>query len=177
MTTGNTINTSWYLLYCKPRQEQRAQQHLANQGFSSFVPLLTVNKLKAGKQLKVTEPMFPRYLFLQIGADQLNLSTIRSTRGISDFVRFGQQLAQVPAELIASLSLQQLAQQQQENQNQPFKAGDPLTVLNGPFSGIGAVYQLADGDKRSFVLLNLLGQWVKASMDNQQISKCQPDQG
>ncbi|WP_372628222.1 transcription/translation regulatory transformer protein RfaH [Arsukibacterium sp.] len=166
---------TWYLLYCKPRQEQRAQQHLANQGFNSFVPLLTVNKLKAGKQVKVTEPMFPRYLFLQISSEQLNLSSIRSTRGISDFVRFGQQLAQVPAGLIASLNLQQLAQQQQENNNQPFKAGDPLTVLNGPFSGIEAVYQLAEGDKRSVVLLNLLGQWVKTSMDNQQIVKNQPN--
>lgn len=177
MTADNSAANSWYLLYCKPRQEQRAQQHLANQGFQSFVPLLTVNKLKAGKQVKVTEPMFPRYLFLQINSDQLNLSTIRSTRGVTDFVRFGQQLAQVPEALIKSLSQQQRLQQQQEDQNQPFKTGEPLTVLNGPFSGIAAVYQLADGDKRSFVLLNLLGQWVKTSIDNQQLSKIQGDKG
>ncbi|HAW94465.1 MULTISPECIES: transcription/translation regulatory transformer protein RfaH [unclassified Arsukibacterium] len=175
MVAGNLKQNCWYLLYCKPRQEQRAQQHLANQGFSSFVPVLTVNKLKAGKQVKVTEPMFPRYLFLQISSEQLNLSTIRSTRGVTDFVRFGQQLAQVPNSLITTLSQQQMAQQQQEDQNQPFKPGDELTVLNGPFSGIQAVYQLADGDKRSIVLLNLLGQWVKTAMDNQQISKSQPD--
>jgi transcriptional antiterminator RfaH len=162
---------NWYVLYCKPRQEQRAQQHLANQGFNSFVPLITVNKIKAGKQLKVTEPMFPRYLFLQIGCEQLNLSTIRSTRGISDFVRFGMQLAQVPASLITALSQQQQILQQQENQNVPFKTGDALTVINGPFSGIQAVYQLAEGDKRSIILLNLLGQWVKTTMDNQQIQK------
>jgi transcriptional antiterminator RfaH len=115
--------------------------------------------------------MFPRYLFLQISGEQLNLSAIRSTRGISDFVRFGMQLAQVPASLITTLSQQQQMLQQQENQNVPFKAGDALTVINGPFSGIQAVYQLAEGDKRSIILLNLLGQWVKTTMDNQQIQK------
>ncbi|KKO47877.1 transcriptional regulator [Arsukibacterium sp. MJ3] len=166
---------NWYVLYCKPRQEQRAQQHLANQGFNSFLPLITINKIKAGKQLKVTEPMFPRYLFLQMGSEQLNLSTIRSTRGISDFVRFGMQLAQVPASLITALNQQQQILQQQENQNVPFKAGDALTVINGPFSGIQAVYQLAEGDKRSIILLNLLGQWVKTTMDNQQIQKNTPE--
>lgn len=165
----------WYLVYCKPRQEQRAQQHLVNQGFTTFLPALTVTRLKAGKQLTVTEPMFPRYIFLQIDSDQLNISNIRSTRGVSDFVRFGQHLARVPAELIDSLSLQQQVQQQREYQNLPFKEGESLTVLNGPFSGIQAVYQLADGDKRSFVLLNLLGQWVKTSMENQQLAKNTPD--
>jgi transcriptional antiterminator RfaH len=162
---------TWYLLYCKPRQEQRAQQHLANQGFNSFLPLLTVNKLKAGKQVKVTEPMFPRYLFLQSNSEQLNLSTIRSTRGITDFVRFGQHLAQVPAELVSSLNLQQIAKQQQEDHKFPFKQGDQLKVLNGPFSGIQAVYDLADGEERSIVLLNLLGQWVQTTMYNRQLGK------
>ena len=80
---------NWYLLYSKPKQESRAQEHLANQGFESFVPHIHINKIRAGKQSTKIEPLFPRYIFLKAGAD-VNLASIRSTRGVAGFVKFGQ---------------------------------------------------------------------------------------
>ena len=107
-------NLHWYLLYCKPKQELRAQQHLANQGFTSFVPQITLDKLRGGKWQQVTEPLFPRYLFLHISnAEQLNFRAIRATRGITDFVRFGSALATVPDQLVQQLTAEQWAQQVQ----------------------------------------------------------------
>lgn len=169
MIDKNIEANTWYLLYCKPRQELRAQQHLANQGFHSFLPVLTINKLKAGKQVQVTEPIFPRYLFLQINSTQVNLSAIRSTRGIKDFVRFGQHLAHVPEQLVSSLCQEQIAMQEQENNKFPYNKGDQIKILNGPFSGIDAVYDLPDGEQRSIVLLSILGQWVQTTLDNRQL--------
>ncbi|HSG52132.1 MAG TPA: transcription termination/antitermination NusG family protein, partial [Rheinheimera sp.] len=68
----------WYLLYCKPRQESRAQQHLANQGFNSYVPQIKLQKLRANRWSDVTEPLFPRYLFLHLQNEQeLNIRAIR----------------------------------------------------------------------------------------------------
>ncbi|MDX3774147.1 transcription/translation regulatory transformer protein RfaH [Chromatiaceae bacterium AAb-1] len=161
----------WHLLYCKPRQEVRAQQHLANQGLSSFLPLITINKLRAGKRVTVTEPLFPRYLFLHLPQQNINLSTVRSTRGVSDFVRFGSELVKVPAQLIASLTRQQIALQQQYSETPLFRKGEALDITDGPFSGLEAVYNMAEGDKRSCILINLLGQWVKTTMDNRQFEK------
>lgn len=166
----NAVDRRWYLLYCKPRQELRAQQQLANQGYSSFLPQITQQKLRGNKWLQTTEPMFPRYLFLHLSAGQeLNISAIRSTRGINDFVRFGAQLARVPAELIQLLTEQQIKLKQQP-QDTALKKGDEVSIVNGPLSGLQAVFNSADGDTRSSILVSLLGQWVEAAVDNSQIA-------
>lgn len=159
----------WYLLYCKPKQEFRAQQHLQNQGLTSFVPIIQRQKLKAGQRQQVTEPLFPRYLFLYVPDTELNLSTIRSTRGISDFVRFGQQLAIVPAGFIAELTSRQLLLQQQEDRLAVFTKGEQLLVSYGAFCGLEAVFDMADGEQRSMVLIDILNQPVKTSIDNNQL--------
>lgn len=170
----------WYLLYCKPKQELKAQQHLANQGLTSFVPQLKVEKLRAGKWQLISEPLFPRYLFLQIiDAEQLNIRAIRATRGIVDFVRFGQALARVPTELIITLTAQQICQQPVKTQR--MNKGQPVSVTAGPYTGLEAIFDSADGEKRSVILLSLLGQWVEASIENTALQlknspdKSQPD--
>lgn len=165
----NTSANQWYLLYCKPRQELRAQQHLANQGYNSFLPQISLQKLRGNKWQQVTEPLFPRYLFLHIGSvDQLNIRAIRATRGISDFVRFGSQLATAPNALVQLLTQQQIILKQQPEDCR-LKKGDAISIINGPFSGLQAVFDTADGDKRSIILISMLGQWVSAAVDNQQI--------
>lgn len=160
---------NWYLIYSKSRQEQRAQQHLANQGFESFAPQITVKKIRAGKTVQLTEPLFPRYIFLKCPQTP-NLSTIRSTRGVAGLVRFGDKLATVPSSLINHLLKNQL-QLQQQLPVQPFQPGDKLEILNGPFASLNAVFQQTDGEQRSIILLNFLGQQLQLSMENKDLSK------
>lgn len=160
---------NWYLIYSKSRQEQRAQQHLANQGFESFAPQITVKKIRAGKTVQLTEPLFPRYIFLKCPQTP-NLSTIRSTRGVAGLVRFGDTLATVPSSLIHCLLKNQLVLQQQLPA-QPFQPGDKLEILNGPFASLNAVFQQADGEQRSIILLNFLGQQLQLSLENKDLSK------
>ena len=160
----------WYLLYAKPRQELRAQQQLANQGYHTFVPQITLQKLRANRWCEVTEPLFPRYLFLHVSTGQeLDMRAIRATRGVSDFVRFGQSLATVPQQLVAQLTQQQMVLKQQPAKPQ-LKGGDTVSILTGPFAGLEAVFQTADGDKRSIILISLLGQWVPKPFDNSQFA-------
>lgn len=161
----------WYLLYCKPKQEFRAQQHLQNQGLTSFVPVIQCQKIKAGKKQPITEPLFPRYLFLYVPNTELNLSSIRSTRGVSDFVRFGGQLATVPAHFITELTSRQILLQRQTDRLAVFSQGDKLTVSNGTFAGLDAVFDMPDGELRSMVLINILGQPVKTSIGNEQLER------
>jgi transcriptional antiterminator RfaH len=159
----------WYLVYSKPRQELRAQEQLANQGFESFTPLITLNKIRAGKTTTVTEPLFPRYLFLK--CPQIpNLSTIRSTRGVAGLVRFGDTLATVPTTLV-HLLLQNQLERQQQAPAQPFKPGETLEILNGPFASLNAVFKQSDGAHRSIILLNFLGQQLQLNMQNKDLRK------
>jgi len=160
---------NWYLLYSKPRQESRAQQHLANQGFDSFVPQITQRKLQAGKIIDKTDLLFPRYIFLKVN-NTVNLGVIRSTRGVAGFVKFGDVIATVPTELITRLMQQQITMQQHAPAH-PFTVGDVVTILDGPFAGLNAVFQQADGECRSFILLQFLGQTQQVLIDNNNLAQ------
>ena len=54
---------SWYLLYCKRGQLQRAQEHLERQAVNCLAPMITLEKIVRGKRTAVSEPLFPNYLF------------------------------------------------------------------------------------------------------------------
>ena len=174
MQFKDAMQINWYLIYCKPRQEQRAQQQLANQGFDTFLPLITLpaNPLKKPAVAKA-EPLFPRYLFLK--ADNLEFfSKIRSTRGVAGVVKFGQQLAYVAPDFIKQLMAQQIGLQQQLNQQLSLQAGDALHILSGPFASLNGVFSMADGTERSIVLINFLGQQLAVSVQNNQLQKVVP---
>ena len=95
---------SWYLLYCKRGQLQRAQEHLERQAVNCLAPMITLEKIVRGKRTAVSEPLFPNYLFVEFDPEVIHTTTINATRGVSHFVRFGASPAIVPSAVIHQLS-------------------------------------------------------------------------
>ena len=87
--------TSWYAIQTKVRQESLAVTNLDRQGFTCYLPLITLEKLRRGKKVMVEEAMFPGYLFIELDASGTGQSwaPIRSTFGVSKLVSFGGQPA------------------------------------------------------------------------------------
>lgn len=146
--------TGWYVLYTKPRQEARALENLCQQGYKTFLPTLSVERLRAGSRVLVNEALFPRYLFVHLEAGRSNWSAIRSTRGISHLVRFGGVAVRIPSALIEALT------EQPAQKKELFEVGEKLKVIDGPFFGIEAemlrLYETADGEARVMVLMEIL---------------------
>lgn len=159
----------WYLIYSKPKQEQRAQQQLAIQGFETYSPLITTKRLRGGKTISLQEPLFPRYIFVRC-ADPSRLIQVRSTRGVSGVVRFGDKLASVSDELVFALVNNQMALIEQQPEH-AFAPGESLEILSGPFSSLNAIFLQADGLERCIILLNFLGQELNLSMEIQNLAK------
>ena len=80
----------WYVLYCKRGEQERAALHLSNQGIECYYPKVKIEKITRGKRQTKIEPLFPSYMFIyfdyEVGP---SFTTVRSTRGVSDFVRQG----------------------------------------------------------------------------------------
>ena len=160
---------SWYLIFTKPRSETKAQENLNRQGYHTYLPMVHEYRSFNGKNIKVAEAFFPRYLFIDLDPDD-NWSPIRSTLGVSHLVRFGGIPAVVPDDLIASLKanedkstgLQQLVVDK-------FKPGDSVTVLSGPFAGFHGIYQQLKGPERVIVLLDIIGRSTKVIMDMREL--------
>ena len=158
MTEAN--NTAWYVVHTKPRQEGRALENLQNQGFTCFLPTMQVQKLRNQRVQVVTEPMFSRYLFIQLDDQTQNWGPIRSTLGVSKLVSFGPQPAKVPPEFVAFLQEAPL-----ETLERMFAPGDTVQVAAGPLKGLEGKYLAHDGETRAFVLIELLGQPQKLRME------------
>jgi transcriptional antiterminator RfaH len=139
----------WYLLFSKPRQETRAQMNLIQQGYSVFMPTLLAEKVVSGRRVDSQEPLFPRYLFIQLDDVQSNWLPVRSTLGVSQLVRFGDKYCRVPDALVHGLMG---AEQQRRNL---LTTGDAIRVTDGPFKGLEGIYQQADGCQRVLVLMQL----------------------
>ncbi|STJ31902.1 transcriptional activator [Escherichia coli] len=71
---------SWYLLYCKRGQLQRAQEHLERQAVNCLAPMITLEKIVRGKRTAVSEPLFPNYLFVEFDPEVIHTTTINATR-------------------------------------------------------------------------------------------------
>lgn len=159
----------WYLLYCKRGDQKRAKQHLENQNVECYYPEITIEKILRGKKQAVTEPLFPSYVFIAVDPEESpSFTTIRSTRGVVDFIRFGPQPVVVPESLIAQLQHVEQHEGWESHSTAPVE-GQSVKVKQGQFAGIDAIYQESDGEKRSILLINLINQPVKVSVDNNHI--------
>lgn len=159
---------SWYLLYCKRGQLLRAQQHLERQNVECLTLLITLEKMVRGKRTQVSEPLFPNYLFIRFDPETIHTTTISATRGVSHFVRFGNQPAQVPQEVVDTLSAAPM--QEIVDPATPFP-GDSVVITDGAFEGLQAIFSEPDGEARSILLLNLLNKPVIQSVKNTQFRK------
>jgi len=159
LSDTHTNIPAWYVVHTKPRQEMRALDNLQNQGFVCFFPTMQVQKLRNHKLQTVTEPMFSRYLFIQLNDTTQNWGPIRSTLGVSKLVSFGHQPAKVPPEFIAFLR-----EAPPETLERMFAPGDNIQIASGPLKGLEGQYIAHDGETRAFVLVDLLGQPQKLRM-------------
>lgn len=156
----------WYLVLTRPLQEQRAADNLERQGGKVYLPMLMQERIRNGKRISRSEPLFPGYLFLKADSATPLLSKVRSTMGARGLLRFGAQ----PATL-ADAIIQDIRQRcdNPASTAPQFSAGDSVQFAEGPFRDYQALFQQYSGDQRAIVLVHLLGQQNQLLVDLQQL--------
>ncbi|RUR32201.1 transcription/translation regulatory transformer protein RfaH [Vreelandella andesensis] len=166
-TQAEWINPCWYVIQCKGGESFRAAEHLTNQGYEVFHPVLSTKRKRQGKPTVVTEPLFPYYLFIRLDQVVSNWRPIRSTRGVLRLLTFGNTPIAVPDALVDTLRAQP---HHLEGSHSYFSAGEKVTITDGPFKDLEAVFKRCKGEERAIVLLNVLQrpQDVEISVDSLQ---------
>jgi len=161
VTTKDYIKPQWFLIYTKPREEERAKENLENQGFETFLPMIASEKIKQPQSFSL-KPMFPRYLFTKFNIEKNNWVHIKSTRGVSDVITFGDKLTGVPDSVVDFLKTKvddhnviKLKVTRPE-----FQKGDKLVITKGVFQGKEANFLSATGKERVRILLKLMNQLI-----------------
>ena len=103
------------------------------------------------------EVLFPGYLFVQLNDKTQNWSPINSTKGVSNFVKFGMNFAKVPTSVIEFIITNQHNTADKLNNLNKFKPGDKVQISDGAFNNYMAIFKCYKSDERVILLMNLLG--------------------
>lgn len=152
MPTTSTSNPQWYVVQCKSRQDARAEENLRNQHIPCYRPVRAVEAIRHGKRVLIDEALFPGYVFVHLCRLTDSWHTIRSTRGVLRLVTF----AHYPVPIATSL-IDNIKQRLAATTDQPlFEPGNHVTLTEGPFKDLDAIFSKADGEERVIILLNVL---------------------
>jgi transcriptional antiterminator RfaH len=154
----------WYVIQTKPSNEFRAQENLNRQGYEVYLPLIERERFFRGTFVIRKEPLFSRYLFVELNSNNQNFAAIRSTRGVSRMVSFGQNPSTVSDELVQNMKAIQYIPREKL-----FASGDKVKIFAGPLRGLEGVYQSSSGEESGIILLELLSKSQKVVIQHQQI--------
>ncbi|SFH79609.1 transcription/translation regulatory transformer protein RfaH [Modicisalibacter xianhensis] len=156
--SGQDATPRWYVIQCKGGESFRAAEHLGNQGYRVFHPVLQVQKKRRGKLCWIEEPLFPYYLFIRLDRIASNWRPIRSTRGVLKLVGFGDDPLPVDDGLVDVLLDSASREAGSQDTHVYFRAGEIVEITEGPFRALQAVFESQKGEERAIVLLNMLHQ-------------------
>jgi len=74
----------WYALYTKSRHEKKVTERLLSEGFDVFCPMIKTVKQWSDRKKKVTVPLIPSYIFVNI--EEKNRTKVLSDLSVLNFV-------------------------------------------------------------------------------------------
>lgn len=159
-------DSAWYVVQSQANSEARAARNLVRQGFEIYLPRYLKHRSHARKIEKVAAPLFPRYLFVRVNMGTQRWRSIQSTYGVSCLVSNGGDPAPVAQEVLHVLRTREGEDGLiQMDQRPSFTPGQQVRVLTGAFADIVGLFDGLGDRERVAILLDLLGQKVRISID------------
>ena len=159
----------WVLIYTKAKEEKKANENLQKQGFKTFLPLISPSTKNS--VFKSLVPVFPRYLFAQINFETDNWSSIKSSYGVSRIVMFSEKFTSIPNNIIEFMQdkLNEAGIYKEDISIVDYQKGDPVSIKEGRFAGIDAIFLSKKSKDRVRLLLKLLNTTVVAEITTSDI--------
>ncbi len=158
----------WYAIYTRPRFERKVFEDLEQKRLEGLLPVRTVNKAWSDRIKKVTEPLFPSYVFTHSNCKERFLAL--QSPGVVRMVTFCGQPVRIPDEQIeAVLTLMELGYNPEPCQY--LRAGDAIEVTSGPLLGIRGYYLEDRGQARIAISVDAIQQTLAVEVGRDQIRK------
>ena len=153
---NHKVHDRWYVVHARPHAEKRANLHLREQGFATFLPLHQKTVRHARKFRTIEAPFFPRYLFVQMDVGRDRWRSIHGTTGVSHLIMEGDLPKPVPLGVVEGMTA--AANPAGLMSGVPrLSPGEAVRVVRGPLSGLVGRLVALDEKQRVKVLLDILG--------------------
>ena len=152
-----TGKPSWYAVYTKPREEDRAESNLRAWGCKTLMPRIKEQRSREGNKAKAkakVKHLFPRYIFAQFNLET-GLHKVNYTRGVCGVVRFGDKPCPIDDVIIETIQAQIGQEGFITMMEDRFFNGDRIMIQGGPFMSMqGTVEREMSDSDRLVVLLS-----------------------
>jgi transcriptional antiterminator RfaH len=160
-----TFFSTWYLIYTRPRQENRVIQRLTENGIDFFYPTMAAIRTWHDRKKSIVVPLFPSYVFVYLKS-MSDFYSISQTDGVVCFVRFGKEIATVKPCIINTLRLLTGSGKEIEVREDHFNPGQKLVILKGALKGMQCEVIEYNHQQMVLVRVQLLNRAVLAKISN-----------
>lgn len=130
----------WYVMQSKPQKESFLCTQLACNQIEAYHPSI---KTRNRKGRTITRSFFPGYMFIHVDLFDRGVSDINWIPGSRGLVSFGGQPASVPDHFVQELRNKlEVLNSKQNSKSFDYRQGDLVTIINGPFEGYRAIFNL-----------------------------------
>lgn len=149
------LGRAWFVAAVEPRREQTAREEIERLGYCVFCPTESRIKVRNGRKVEITDPLFRGYLFVHFDRERDAWGLITAARGVLDILRNGLLPLQVPDREMQKL--QDAVATGVFDRANTLKPGEEVEITEGPFQGLIAKVKSAEPKKRAKILLAALG--------------------
>lgn len=170
---------NWYVVHILSGHENKVKLYIENEvtrlGLQDkitnvLVPSEEVTEMKDGKKKQKNKIFFPGYILVEMALDKDTTHLISNTPGVTHFV--GSKNKPQP---IRPDEIKRILGRVDEAKNRdlievPFRAGDPIKVIDGPFTDFtGVVNEVNEEKNKLKVMVSIFGRSTPVELDFLQV--------
>lgn len=167
-TDGVLNSKDWLVVNSHANQEHVAIENLVRQNYETYCPMILKRRSHARRVEEVVRPLFPGYLFVNIGPGRERWRPILSTIGVRAVVHFGETLGKISGEFIHSLRLREKDGLILVPET-PYHIGQQVRLGSGAFDGVVATVLAVDEKQRLTILMDILQRQVRVKIKPSQL--------
>ena len=173
--TATSDTALWYVVYTKPREEERAESNLRAWGVQTFMPRLKEPCCSrgTGKAHTTVKHLFPRYIFAKFNCDT-TLNKVNATRGVCYVVAFGQTPCPVDEVVIETIQ-SQIGAEGFVRIDDDISSGGKVIMRDGPFKSLQGTVDRETADRNQVVVLLSSVSYQGRLLINKALIKKNPD--
>lgn len=170
---------NWYVIHtysgyedavAKSLKQRIESLDMADKIFNVIVPKEKKIKIQKGKRRVIEEKIYPGYVLVEMVVTDDSWYVVRNTPNVSGFVGTGTVPVPVSFQEIDSLKKRMKVEEPQYKID--VKAGDLVTITDGPFKDFeGKVSEIDEGKGKIKILVNMFGRDTPVELDSLQIKK------
>ena len=183
MTTKTDVK-KWYVVRAVSGQENKIKSYIesdiARLGLSDFVeevlvPTEKVIQIRNGKKVNKERNYFPGYIMIKANLSGEVPHIIRSITNVIGFLgetKGGDPVPLRTSEVNRMLGKVDELSVQTENVAIPFKLGETIKVIDGPFNGFNGIIEKVNEEKRKLeVMVKIFGRKTPLELSYMQVEK------